>query len=212
MPVARKVWLPIGAVMPAAAARRRIMRQASDWSIGWSVSTVALCPRAGAEQPALAVLGDAGGGDVGVQRLGERVMARHRVLLAAFLVQPDLPAGALRPEILHLHLQRRADAREGIGEGGDQRAVAQIAHGLGRDGVDAACATRLPSSTGVLPVFTTCFGPRTAAAGLVGTTWPVISQSNSIRTAASCCFTPGAEWVSLQLSIPRRPRRTAGSS
>src|SRR5438067_8316853 len=35
-----------------------------------------------------------------------------------------------------------------------------------------------PSSTGVLPVFTTCFGPRTAAAGLVGSTWPVISQSN----------------------------------
>ena len=31
-----------------------------------------------------------------------------------------------------------------------------------------------------------------AAAGFVGTTWPVISQSNSIRTAASCCFTPGA--------------------
>ena len=27
----------------------------------------------------------------------------------------------------------------------------------------------LPSSTGVLPVFTTCFGPRTAAAGLCGT-------------------------------------------
>ena len=49
-----------------------------------------------------------------------------------------------------------------------------------------------PSSTGVLPVFTTCFGPRTAAAGFIGTTWPVTSQSNSMRTAASCCFTPGA--------------------
>jgi hypothetical protein len=24
----------------------------------------------------------------------------------------------------------------------------------------------------------------------VGTTWPVTSQSNSMRTAASCCFTP----------------------
>ena len=58
-----------------------------------------------------------------------------------------------------------------------------------------------PSSTGVLPVFTTCFGPRTAAAGLAGMTWPVISQSNSIRTAASCCFTSGAEWVSWQVSI-----------
>jgi hypothetical protein len=38
-----------------------------------------------------------------------------------------------------------------------------------------------PSSTGVVPVFTTCVGPRTAEAGLDGATWPVISQSNSIR-------------------------------
>jgi hypothetical protein len=36
------------------------------------------------------------------------------------------------------------------------------------------------------------FGPRTAAAGFIGTTWPMTSQSNSIRTAASCCFTPAA--------------------
>jgi len=40
------------------------------------------------------------------------------------------------------------------------------------------------------------FGPRIAEAGLIGTIWPVISQSNSILTAASCCFTSGAEWVS----------------
>jgi hypothetical protein len=50
-----------------------------------------------------------------------------------------------------------------------------------------------PSSTGVLPVLTTCFGPRTAAAGLVGTTWPVTSQLNSMRIAASCCLTDGVE-------------------
>jgi hypothetical protein len=43
---------------------------------------------AGAEQKALAVLGDCGHGNIGVQRLGERVMARHGVKLAAFLVQP----------------------------------------------------------------------------------------------------------------------------
>jgi hypothetical protein len=43
-----------------------------------------------------------------------------------------------------------------------------------------------------LPVFTTCFGPRTAAAGFIGITWPITSQSNSMRTAASCCFTLGA--------------------
>ena len=58
-----------------------------------------------------------------------------------------------------------------------------------------SCRHSSPSSTGVLPVFTTCFGPRTAAAGLIGTTWPVTSQSNSMRTAASCCFTSGAECV-----------------
>ena len=62
----------------------------------------------------------------------------------------------------------------------------------------------LPSSTGVLPVVTTYFGPRTAAAGLVGTTWPVMSQSNSIRTAASCCFTPGAPCFSCKLLDPGR--------
>ena len=112
------------------------MRQASDWVIGCSDSAVRVVPARRAEQEALAVLGDAGGVDIGAQRLGKRVMARHDVMLAAFLVQPELPAGALRPEILHLHLQRRADAREGIGEGGDQRPVAQIAHRVGRDGVE----------------------------------------------------------------------------
>ena len=63
-------------------------------------------------------------------------MARHRVLLTAFLVQLDLPAGPLGSQIFDLHPQRRDDAREGIGEGGDQRAVAQIAHSLGRDAVE----------------------------------------------------------------------------
>ena len=53
----------------------------------------------------------------------------------------------------------------------------------------------LPSSTGVLPVLTTCLGPRAAAAGFIGTICPVMSQSNSMRTAASCCFTPGAPCV-----------------
>jgi hypothetical protein len=49
-----------------------------------------------------------------------------------------------------------------------------------------------PSSTGVLPFLTTCFGPRTAAAGFCSTTWPTISQSNSMRNAAGCCLTVGA--------------------
>ncbi len=44
---------------------------------------------ADAEQPALAILGDAGRSNISVKRLGERVMARHGVMLAAFLVQPE---------------------------------------------------------------------------------------------------------------------------
>jgi hypothetical protein len=70
-----------------------------------------------AEQKPFLVRRDAGGGDVGVQRLGERVMARHHVLLAAFLVQPDQPARALRLQVLHPHLQRRPNAGKAVGEG-----------------------------------------------------------------------------------------------
>ena len=35
-------------------------------------------------------------------------------------------------------------------------------------------------------------GPRTTEAGLLRTTWPTTSQSNSMRTAARCCLTEGA--------------------
>jgi hypothetical protein len=45
MPVARNVWQPIASAMPAAAARRRIMRQASGWLIGLSESALPLWPR-----------------------------------------------------------------------------------------------------------------------------------------------------------------------
>ena len=50
-----------------------------------------------------------------MQHLGERVVARHFVFLAAFLMQVKLPAGTLRPEILDFQFQRGADTREGIG-------------------------------------------------------------------------------------------------
>jgi hypothetical protein len=73
------------------------MHQASDWFIARSDSVSALWPRAERNQPALAVLGDAGRINVSAQGLGERVMARHRMFLAAFLVQPDRPSGAARP-------------------------------------------------------------------------------------------------------------------
>jgi hypothetical protein len=70
----------------------------------------------GAKQKRLLVGRDAGGVDIGVQRLGERVMARHHVLLTAFLVQPDQPARAFRLQVLHAHLERRPDAGEAVGE------------------------------------------------------------------------------------------------
>ena len=76
MPVARNVWLPIGAKIPATAARRRIRRQASAWAIGCFGQHRRVVSRAGAKQPALAVLSDASGIDVGAQHLGEGVMAR----------------------------------------------------------------------------------------------------------------------------------------
>ena len=46
-------------------------------------------------------------------------------------------------------------------------------------------------STGVVPFVTTCFGPRTAAAGFTGRTWLTRSQSPSMQIAATCCFDRG---------------------
>ena len=43
-------------------------------------------PARGTEQPALTVIEDARGVDVGAQRLGKCMMARHGVLFAAFLI------------------------------------------------------------------------------------------------------------------------------
>jgi hypothetical protein len=61
-------------------------------------------PTGSAKQPALAILDDAGGVEIGTQRLGKHVMTGHRVLLAAFFMQPHRPSGAAGPQILDLHL------------------------------------------------------------------------------------------------------------
>ena len=63
-------------------------------------------------------------------------MAGHGVLLAALLMEPDRPSGAARPQILDLHFESRADAREAVGERGDEREVPQIAKRRGRNGVE----------------------------------------------------------------------------
>jgi hypothetical protein len=47
-----------------------------------------------------------------------------------------------------------------------------------------SCRASSGARIGVLPRLTTCLGPRTTEAGLLLTTWPATSQSNSIRTAA----------------------------
>lgn len=56
-------------------------------------------------------------------------------------------------------------------------------------------------STGVFPRFTTYFGPRTELAGFILTTWPITSQSKSIRMAARCCHCRCAAGV--VLNVPR---------
>ena len=45
-----------------------------------------IVPGAGAKQPAFAIFGDGRGIDVGAQRLSQRVVTWHHVLLPAFLV------------------------------------------------------------------------------------------------------------------------------
>lgn len=45
-PVARNVWQPIASAMAVAAARLRIIRQASGWVMGWADNIVPLWPRA----------------------------------------------------------------------------------------------------------------------------------------------------------------------
>jgi len=51
----------------------------------------------------------------------------------------------------------------------------------------------LGERTGVLPLLTMCFGPRTETAGFIGITWPMTSQSKRWRIAERRCLTVGAE-------------------
>jgi hypothetical protein len=75
-------------------------------------STVPPCRARRAEQKPVPIFRNAGAG-IGV-------MARHHMLLAALLVQPDQPA-RFRLQVLDAHLERRPDAGEAVGEGGDQQ-------------------------------------------------------------------------------------------
>jgi hypothetical protein len=66
-------------------------RRAADGLLGERRAVMAA---AGTEQPALAVVSKTGRSNIGAQRFGQRMMARHRVLFAALFMQPDRPAGA----------------------------------------------------------------------------------------------------------------------
>jgi hypothetical protein len=80
IPVARNEWLPIGAMMPAASASLRTNAPGVDLGHRLIGERSAAVPAAGAEQKRFLVGRDAAGGEVGVQRLGEGVVARHHVL------------------------------------------------------------------------------------------------------------------------------------
>jgi len=72
------------------------------------------CPAGGLEQKALAILGNPGRVDIGMQRLGEGMVTRHHVMFSAFFMKPDRPAGAARRQVLDPHLQGGIDPREAV--------------------------------------------------------------------------------------------------
>ena len=114
--------------------------------------------------------------EIGDEIFLEVVVAGHCVPLAALLAQPHPQAAVLRVDVLDLHAERRADAGEGIDHQPDQGAVAQTRrrrHSM----LSSSARASAGSSTGVCPAYDVP-GPAHRAAGLIGTTWPVTSQSN----------------------------------
>ena len=144
-----------------------------------------------AEQRALRIVGEPAAVDIGMQVGFEIVMAGHLVALAALLVQPHPKAPVLHVNVLDLHRERRADAREGIDHQADQGAVAQADW---RRDVDASRSARasVGSSTGVLPTFTSASG-RARDDGRIGRHDLAGHQPiEQMRIAARCCLAVGA--------------------
>lgn len=135
---------------------------------------------------------DLGGGDVFVKELLQTVMAGDGVLFAAFLMELHPAPAPLHIVVFDLRFKGGVDAGEGV----DMRPINARSRKPTTELVSMESSRARASSvlsTGVLPFFTTYLGPRTAWAGFVSRTWPVTSQSKSIRKAARCCFTVGAE-------------------
>jgi hypothetical protein len=120
-----------------------------SWSLvvrgeAWLASVCACSPHrlrlaglatGGAEQWAVRVAGDAGGGDIVVEKLFQAVVTGDFVLLAAFLVQSDPAAPSLAEIVLHLHAEDRVDAGEAVDHDADQGAVAETGERAGVDGL-----------------------------------------------------------------------------
>ena len=111
MPVARKVWQPILARVPSSAARRWIIRQGVDAVHGRGGERAGVAD-GGAEEGGPAAVTDTGRHDTRVEIGFQSVMRRHLMALAAFRMQPDPPALALRVIALDAHADDGTDARE----------------------------------------------------------------------------------------------------
>ena len=84
-----------------------------------------LRPAAVREKRPVEILGDAGGGEVGVEVQLQFVMTGDGMLLAALLVQPKPSAATLQEVVPDPHSQNGADAGEGVDHGADERPIAQ---------------------------------------------------------------------------------------
>lgn len=132
-------------------------------------------------------------------------MAGHGLILAALLVEHYPQPPVLHEDVLDLHPQGGADAREAVDHECDRRPVASPA-GVVTSMESSSRRASSSSSTAVLPKRTTWHDPRTEAVGFTGTTWPVTSQSKRCRMAANCCLTLGAisrPYSSIQLATCR---------
>src|SRR5260370_40237028 len=149
-----------------------------------------------AEQGGLVVIADAGRGEIFIEEPLELVVRRHLVALAAFLLQPHPPAFAIGKVILDAHGDDGADAREGVDHDADQRTIAQ-ANEPGRfrfqsnllydlDAPEQQPGLRLGEDRRLAALHHAHRMRRVDRE-----TWPTISQSNSMRIAARCCFTVG---------------------
>jgi hypothetical protein len=96
------------------------------------------------------VLGEAGRSDVLLEVTVQIVVGRHRVLLAALLIQPDPAAAPLHKVVLNLHRNRGAHARKGVDHQVDQCPIAQAGREVVSIASSSARASSAPSN-GVLP-------------------------------------------------------------